>query len=102
MYRKTFLLNVIVLKFLSGLKWFPRRKVLRSQTKELDRDLSSPCAQIDQRDDSSIMTALDSVIMEVGSDINCFPANMHLNLNYRIFKMLYSNFIVHNYFIPNP
>lgn len=65
MYCKTFLLNVIVLKFLSGLEWFLRRKVLRSQTKELDWDLSAPCAQIDQRDDSSIMTALGSVIMEV-------------------------------------
>lgn len=64
MHSKTLLPNVIVLKFLSGLEWSPRRKVLKSQTKELDWDSSAPRAQRGQRDDPSVMTVLDSVIME--------------------------------------
>lgn len=63
MHCKTFLPNV--LKFLSGLEWSPRRKVLKSQTKELDWDSSAPRAQRGQQDDPSVTTGLDSVIMEV-------------------------------------
>lgn len=65
MHCKTFLPNVIVFKFLSGLEWSPRRKVLKSQTKELDWDLSATRAQRGQRNDPSMTTVLDSVIMEV-------------------------------------
>lgn len=64
MHCKTFLPNVIVFKFLSGLEWSPRRKVLKSQTKELDWDLSATRAQRGQRNDPSMTTVLDS-IMEV-------------------------------------
>lgn len=56
----------MVLKFLSGPEWFPRRKFLRNQTKELDWDLSAPCAQRGQWDDFSRMIVLMiSVIVEV-------------------------------------
>ena len=56
---------MIVLKFPSGPQWFPRRKFLRSQTKELYWYLSVPHAQRGQWDDSSIMIVIYSVIMEV-------------------------------------
>lgn len=92
-----FLLNIIVLKFLSGPEWFPRRKFLRSQTEELGWDLSALCVPRDQWDHSSIMIFL--MIYYYRSDISCLISNVHLNLN--LTKMLYLSSIVHNYFMLN-
>ena len=73
------LLKIIVLKFLSGPQWFPRRKLL-SKTEELDWSLSASCAQRGQWDDSPAMIVTDFLIMEV--TLVAFTANVYLNMSW--------------------